>query len=94
MQALAEWREINADGLIIIEGVSALGEDFNLYYDFRIWIDCPLEFASKRGMDRDRNVYKVDHDQMWKEIWIKEDQEYAKTEPWKRADLIIKARGM
>ena len=93
-QELAEWIEVAPKGLIIVEGVSTLGEDFNPYYDFRIWIDCPHELASKRGMERDRNVYNVDHDRMWEEVWIKGEQEYAKTEPWKRADLIIKAMGV
>ncbi len=91
MQAPAEWREVNANGLIIIEGVSVLGDDFNPFFDFRIWIDCPHELASKRGMERDKNVYKVDLDRMWNEIWIPEEIEYGRTEPWKRADLIIPA---
>jgi|ERR1700733_1932401 len=93
-QALAEWREVKPSGLIIIEGVSVLGDDFNSYYDFRIWIDCPLELASKRGMERDRKLYGNKHDQMWEEVWMNEDLECGKTEPWKRADLIINACGM
>jgi uridine kinase len=93
-QALAEWREVKPHGLIIFEGVSALGEDFNTYYDFRIWIDCAHELASQRGMERDKNIYGVDHDRMWKEIWIPEEREYGKTEPWKRADLIVNVIGM
>ncbi len=88
-QSLTEWRKVKPEGLIIIEGVSVLGDDFNPFFDFRIWIDCPHELASKRGMERDKNVYKVDHDRMWNEIWIPEEIEYGKTEPWKRADLII-----
>ncbi len=91
-QKLTDWKVVKPEGLIIIEGVSMLGEDFNPYYDFRIWIDCPHEIASKRGMNRDKNEYKVDNDEKWEQIWIKEEQEYAKTEPWKRADLIVKAR--
>jgi uridine kinase len=89
---LPDWIVVNPNGLAIIEGVSILGEDFSSYYDLRIWIDCPIEVSSKHGMERDRNVYKVNHDRMWKEIWIKGDQEYAKTEPWKRADIIIPVR--
>lgn len=92
-QALTEWREVKPDGLIIIEGVSVLGEDFNSYYDVRIWIDCPLELASKRGKERDRKLYGDKHDRMWEEVWMKEDHEYGNTEPWKRADLIVLVRG-
>ncbi len=93
-EVLADWKYVNPEGLIIIEGVSVLGADFNSFYNFRIWIDCPLELASKRGMERDRNIYKVNNDQKRIEIWIKGDQEYAKTEPWKRADIVIKASGI
>ena len=93
-EALTDWISVKSEGLIIIEGVTVLGDDFNSYYNFRIWIDCPIELASKRGMERDRNTYKVNNDQKWKEIWIKGDLDYAKTEPWKRADLVIKARGV
>ncbi len=88
-QALAEWREVRPNGLIIIEGVSTLGEDFNSYYDLRVWIDCPHELASQRGMERDKNIYGVNHEQLWKEIWIPGEREYGKTEPWNRADMIV-----
>jgi len=93
-EILTDWITVKPEGLIIIEGVSVLKDDFHSYYDFRVWIDCPPELASKRGMERDRNIYKVNNDQKWEEIWIKADQEYAKTEPWKHADLIIKAFGL
>ena len=93
-EILTEWIAVRPESLIIIEGVSVLGNDFHSFYDLRIWIDCPIELASKRGMERDRNIYKVNNDQKWQEIWIKGDQEYAKTEPWKRADLTIKALGV
>jgi uridine kinase len=88
-QSFMDWRELKPEGLIIVEGVSVLEEDFNSYYDFRIWIDCPLELASERGMARDRILYGSSYDRMWEEFWKKEDRDYGKTEPWKRADLVI-----
>jgi uridine kinase len=91
-QSLTEWIDVNPESLIIIEGVSLLGDDFNSYYDFRVWIDCPLELASQRGMERDRKLYGDGHDQMWEYVWKNEDREYAKTEPWKRADLVVKTQ--
>ncbi len=91
-QSLGEWVEVEPKGLIILEGVSTLGEDFNQYYDSRVWLDVPHEVASKRGMDRDKTVYQVDHDEKWKKIWIPQEKEYAKQEPWKRADFILKTK--
>lgn len=88
-KTLAEWRTVKADALVIIEGVSVLGEDFNSYYDVRIWIDCPFELASQRMKERDKNM----HNPNYFNVWEKEDRDYEKTEPWKRADLLIKVRG-
>ncbi len=87
---MGDWVTVEPKGLIIFEGVSMLGEDFNPYYDIRVWLDVAHEVASKRGMDRDKNVYKVDHDEKWEKIWIPGEKEYAKSEPWKRADFLIK----
>lgn len=89
-QMLDEWVTVEPEGLVILEGVSLLADDFNSHYDLRVWIDTPHEVASQRGMDRDKNVYKVDHNDLWNRIWIPREKEYAKTEPWKRADFVIK----
>jgi uridine kinase len=88
-KALADWVAIKPEGLIIIEGVSVLGEDFNSYYDLRLWIDCPIEVASHRMKERDRKLGM--HNPVYFNVWEKEDREYGKTEPWKRADVIIKS---
>ena len=85
-KALADWITVKPKGLIIIEGVSVLGEDFNSYYDFRIWIDCPLELALQSMKERDKNM----RNPTYFNVWIKEDQDYGRTEPWTRADQIIK----
>ena len=87
---LADWITVEPKGLIIIEGVSVLGEDFNSYYDLRVWIDCPFDIASQRMKERDKNM----HNPTYFNVWEKEDAEYGKTEPWKRADLIVDARGL
>ena len=87
---MGDWVEIKPEGLVICEGVSMLGEDFTPYYDLRVWLDVPHEVASKRGMDRDKNIYKVDHDEKWEKIWIPGEKAYAKSEPWNRADFVIK----
>jgi len=41
-EALADWIFVKPEGLIIIEGVSVLGDDFNSYYNFGFYI--PIEF--------------------------------------------------
>ncbi len=85
-KTLADWIIVEPNGLIIFEGVSVLGEDFNSFYDLRVWIDCPFELASQRMKERDQHL----HNPKYFNVWEKEDKEYGKTEPWKRADVIIK----
>jgi uridine kinase len=85
-KALADWITVEPNGLIVIEGVSVLGEDFNSYYDVRVWIDCSLELASQRMKERDKNM----HNSKYFNVWKKEDSDYEKTEPWKRADFMVK----
>ena len=89
-ERLGDWVELKAGGPVFVEGTSLLADDLYPYYDFNVWIDVPHEEASKRGMDRDKNVYKVDHDEKWRTIWIPGEKEYAKLEPWKRADFLFK----
>jgi uridine kinase len=86
---LAEWLEVEPVGVIICEGVSIAAADFSPHYHFRIWIDCSLEIASDRMHERDKDL----HNPTYFNVWEKEDAEYAKTEPWNRADFIIHAPG-
>ena len=84
-KTLADWITVEPKGMIIIEGISVLAEDFNSFYDLRVWIDCPFEVASERMRERDKNM----HNPTYFNVWEKEDREYGKTDPWKRADLIV-----
>jgi uridine kinase len=88
---LTEWIEINPGKIILIEGVSTLHDDFNHYYDFRLWIDYPQEEGFKRGLERDKKEYGVDTTDEWLNIWIPQEKEYFKTQkPKQKADLIVK----
>jgi hypothetical protein len=84
-----DWVELPAEGLIVIEGVSVLGEDFHSYYDLRIWIDCPFELAQERMKARERSAGREFSLSNWFNVWEREDRDYGRTEPWKRADIIV-----
>jgi uridine kinase len=86
-RTLADAVTIDPIGLILIEGVSVNAEDFTHYYDLRIWIDCTLEEASRRMRERDKQL----HHPTYFKVWEKEDADYARTEPWSRADIVIRA---
>lgn len=89
---LAEWHEIEPGGIVIIEGVSSLHDILYKQFDFKIWIECPAEIGLKRGLERDKKVYKVDPTKDWIEKWMPEGKEYIeKQNPQNRADYIIKS---
>jgi uridine kinase len=93
IKALADWRVVQPEGLIIIEGVSVVWDDFHPFYDFRVWIDCPFELALQRVRERSQKTGIHKSSPKWFNVWEKEDREYGKTEPWKRADLVIRVPG-
>lgn len=87
---LEEWNEIPPGEIVIIEGVSALHELLNEYYDLRIWIECPAEVGFKRGLKRDREVYNVDTTDQWINEWMPEEEKYISIHnPQQKADMII-----
>ena len=90
-QTFEEWKEVTPEGIIIIEGVQVLRDAFNSFYDLRLWIDCALEKAAQRGKARDRQILSSADLELWETRWMKEDEDYARTEPWNQADIIVPA---
>lgn len=89
-KTLAEWIEVKPGGIVFIEGVSMLHDDFNDYWDLRIWIDYPQEEGIKRGIERDKKEYGVDSTNEWVNIWKPQETEYVKTQkPQQKADFVI-----
>ncbi|MDP4010903.1 MAG: uridine kinase [Candidatus Roizmanbacteria bacterium] len=81
---------INPGGIVIIEGVYALHQDFVSYYDYKIWINCSPELGFKRGVDRDKMRDGIDNSDKWKNIWMPNEKEYVDTEnPKQYADYIL-----
>jgi uridine kinase len=88
---LSEWRTVPPSQYLVIEGQSVLHPDLRQFYDFKIWIDCTLETAMKRGMRRDRKL-GVNHDELWLNIWTPNDRDFlAKYHPDKAADITFNA---
>lgn len=76
--------------VFILEGVGIFRESFMKYFDYTIWMDCPLDVANMRGLQRDTEVYKVPHACEWKKIWGPNDRDYfAKHCPDKLADQVV-----
>lgn len=76
---------------IILEGIGIIHPDLMQFYDFSIWLDCELEQAAARGMKRDREVLGVDHDNLWRNVWMLNDKDYyEKYRPDTLADCVYK----
>ena len=76
--------------VLIVEGCSIFHPDLIKYYDFKIWLDCPLEEATKRGMWRDRYINKNQMDHYWQNIWMPNEKDFfEKYNPHLVADVIV-----
>lgn len=75
---------------LIVEGCSIFHPDLLGYYDFKIWVGCPLEEATRRGMWRDRHIHKDEQDYYWQNIWMPNERDfYDKYHPDKTADMTL-----
>jgi len=71
---------------VIVEGITAYHPDIAQYYDFKIWIDTPLEVAQKRGHAREGSNENAQH---W-DLWTENDRRYQQRyHPERQADYTI-----
>ncbi|MDP2671935.1 MAG: uridine kinase [Candidatus Daviesbacteria bacterium] len=87
---LTEWRDVKPGGIVIVEGVSMLHDDFNDYWDLRIWVNYLQDEGIKRGIERDKKEYGIDSTHEWVNIWMPQETEYVEMQkPQQKADYII-----
>jgi uridine kinase len=85
---LGAWRDVPASQYLIIEGISALHPNLLEYYDFRVWVDCPLETARDRGLARGY-AKGNDETEVWTTRWLPNDRDYfEKYRPDRLADFV------
>jgi uridine kinase len=71
---------------LIVEGITAYHPTIEHYYDFKIWIETPLELASQRGHARDGSSENAAY---WG-LWAKNDIAYQRHwHPERRADYVF-----
>ena len=71
---------------LIIEGISSYHPDIAKYYDFKIWVDTPVEIAKERGRARDGDNENAQHWDLWAENDLGYQQKY---HPEELADFVI-----
>jgi uridine kinase len=72
MDCLADWCSIRALSLIIVEGIYTLRSELLMYYDLRLWIECPRDIRLRRGLERDGENARS----QWEDDWMKEEDRY------------------
>jgi uridine kinase len=81
---LSEPMTIPQTDYLIIEGISSYHPNLEKYYDYKIWIDTPMEIAKKRGHARDGSNENAIH---W-DLWAANDLAYQEHyHPEQRADF-------
>jgi uridine kinase len=83
---LSDPKRIPTPNYLIIEGISSCHPDLERYYDYKIWIDTPIEIAKRRGHARDGSNENAQH---W-DVWAANDLKYQeKYHPEQRTDFVI-----
>ncbi len=78
--------EVPTVGYLIVEGISSTHPDIAKYFDFKVWIDTPMETAKERGRARDGGNENATH---W-DLWAANDLLYQeKYHPEQQADFIV-----
>ncbi|MEG0386051.1 MAG: uridine kinase, partial [Solibacillus sp.] len=83
---------IPQNGIVIIEGIFLLREEWKAYYDYVIFLDCTNEVRYERVLQRD--IYIGDLEDRLKKYqnryWIAEDYYIKKQNPMKLAHRILR----
>jgi uridine kinase len=67
-----EWFELVPNGVVIVEGVTALRPDLRDYWHVSTWVDCPRDLRLERGVARDGEAIRS----KWKDLWMPGEDEY------------------
>jgi uridine kinase len=82
----AEWHQIPAGCLVLVEGVSSTRTELGDCWDLTLWVETPRALRLARGVQRDGEAMRS----RWTDVWMPEEDAYiAAQHPGRRADLII-----
>lgn len=84
--SLAETHIVTAGGIVIVEGCYSMLSPMCGYYDFTIWVECPVDECTNRGIARSGEHER----EVWENEWIPiEDRYIREQDPKSRASLVI-----
>ena len=71
---------------LIVEGISSYHPTIAKYYDYKIWIDLPMELAKERGHARDGSNENAQYWDLWAENDLVYQQKY---HPEQQANFVV-----
>lgn len=79
-----------ANSILLLEGVFLQRKDWRKFYDYTIFLECPLEIRKERVLKRDTYIGDVSAitKKYEKRYWIAEDYYLTKEQPLQQADCI------
>lgn len=84
------YRYENPD-ILLVEGICLLQEQYERYYDFKVWVECSFEEALKRAISR--NAEQLDEERLRQDYasyyFAAQRLHMAKDYPKQRADIIF-----
>lgn len=82
--------------ILLLEGILLFQEQYEPYYDLKIWIDCTFEEALKRAINR--NVEELEEDKLRQDYetyyYAAQMLHFRKDHPQQRADIIFDHKKM
>jgi uridine kinase len=78
--------------VMVFEGVRLLRTEAMPYFDVSVWVDCPVELATRRAKERDRQQGQdEEHMRLWDTLWVPQNDEYVhQVHPEKLASFVYK----
>lgn len=73
--AMAEWRIVPVGGIVIVEGRYSCIKALTTFYDFRIWVDCPLDVRRRRAGARENGGAGL-----WEKVWLPAEIAYVEAQ--------------
>ncbi len=87
---MAEWHDVPADVVVVLEGVYSTSDFLRGYLDHAIWVECPHQLRLERGIERDGEHMRG----VWTQEWMPAEDRYVEEErPDLRADLVLDGSG-
>lgn len=85
---------VPSDGIVLVEGIFLQRKEWQSYFDYMIFVDCPMEIRAERVLGRDRYLgdYEARLKKYQQRYWPAEDYYLEQEEPYVKAGYVYPTR--